>query len=151
MHLQGQLMIITWYNTVMDYKIAFAQSGIRKTPARTAIFSFLGNADRPVSIEEICANANVKKLSLDLVTVYRTIHSFVEKGVVRQIDFHEGKFRYELSNMPHHHHIVCTQCGSVQDVEDCLKESAEDAIQKQTGYTITSHALEFFGVCKKCK
>lgn len=135
----------------MDYKTIFAQATLRRTAARTAIYKILERANHPVSIEEISASPDVKKLGMDQVTMYRTIHSFVQKGIVRQIDFHEGKFRYELANIPHHHHIVCTSCGSVQDVDDCLKEAAQHAIEKQTGYTVTSHALEFFGLCASCK
>lgn len=124
---------------------------LRSTPSRNIVLSFLTGAKKPLSIDEIKEYLVKMKHPSDETTVYRTIHSFIEKGLVRQIDFHEGKFRYELSDLPHHHHIVCTKCGSVQDVEDCLKESAEQVIQQQTGYIISSHALEFFGQCKKCQ
>ncbi len=124
---------------------------IRPTPARTAILQYIARARRPVSIGEIKTARSIQKLSLDQATVYRIIHVFIQKHILKQIDFLEGKFRFELAGQAHHHHVICTHCGAVRDVHDCLKESAESDIEKNTGFSVDSHALEFFGVCHKCK
>jgi len=135
----------------MNIQTIIHQAQLRLTPSRQAILTYIKQTEKPVSIEEIKLYLQKNHYIFDDVTIYRTIHSFVQKDIVKQIDFHEGKFRYEIANLPHHHHIVCTGCGSIQDIEHCLKETAEQSIEKNTGYVISSHSLEFFGLCRKCK
>jgi Fur family ferric uptake transcriptional regulator len=76
---------------------------------------------------------------------------FLEKGVTRQIQFQEGRARYELANKKHHHHLICNSCGRIEEVEGDLLENMELDIKKKKGFKVQSHALEFFGLCKNCQ
>ena len=87
----------------------------------------------------------------DLVTVYRTLESFVRAGLLRQVDLHTGSVQYEPADH-HHHHIVCTGCGTVESVETCgIKRIEQRVIQESSMFeSVENHALEFFGTCKAC-
>jgi Fe2+ or Zn2+ uptake regulation protein len=123
--------------------------GLRVTPARLAIMAALDHAHEPLSIEAILAK--LPKKTADQATVYRTLESFKEKGLVRQVVLSPERALYERAG-DDHHHIVCTRCGRIEHIElpDCgrfeqraLKESAHFA-------RIERHALELYGRCKSC-
>jgi Fur family ferric uptake transcriptional regulator len=78
------------------------------------------------------------------------MESFVSKGIITQIDFQDGKYRYEIMR-DHHHHLVCTQCGSVQAIHDQCLAIDTKAIEGHYEFTVQRHQLEYFGLCSKCK
>jgi Fe2+ or Zn2+ uptake regulation protein len=135
----------------MDTNTILKSVNMRNTPGRRAVLEYLTLATSPSSIDEIEKSPIIKKLQLDQATIYRIINVFTQRGILHAVNFQEGKTRYELTSHPHHHHVVCTSCGKVNDVEDCLKPQATTLIQKETGFLITSHALEFFGLCPACQ
>jgi Fur family ferric uptake transcriptional regulator len=121
-------------------------NGLKVTDPRMMLFRILEKSGcNPQTADEI------RKISkLDKVTVYRTLESFVDAGFVQQVEFRDGVARYEIKHA-HHHHVVCTKCGLVADVEDCMEEAGVKSLEKKTGFSIASHALEFFGICRKCQ
>lgn len=92
----------------------------------------------------------------DRVTLYRMMQDFERVGIVRQIDLRQGMAFYEI--MPgkghhhDHHHIVCTQCGIVEDVEECfLHDSIKKVVKKSKKFSASyDHTFEIFGICKSC-
>lgn len=126
------------------------EAGYKVTPSRLAILKFLFRERHPVTVPEL-----LKKLhgqDIDMVTAYRTLSLLKNIGLVRSVDFQHGAAYYELSPETEHHHVVCTKCERVQDVENCCieKDMQSQALQ-QTGFaTITAHSLEFFGLCNEC-
>jgi len=122
----------------------------RKTVTREAILSCITEAHAPLAIDDIKRTLRKKHCSVDEATIYRTIKAFVANGILQQIDFQEGRFRYEMANLPHHHHLICEKCGSIESV--FLRE---DSLLKQfrikTKFKVTRHSLEFFGLCHTCQ
>lgn len=90
--------------------------------------------------------------TVDAVTVYRMTESFIEKGLVRQIDLRRGHPLYEISDPHDHHHVVCTKCERVEDFDICNYETMSKKALKQVPSfaAINSHSFELFGLCKKC-
>jgi Fe2+ or Zn2+ uptake regulation protein len=91
------------------------------------------------------------KKSLDEATVYRALEALASSGIIRRVDLGHSHAHYEFEKS-HHHHIVCTDCGVVEDIEVI---SVEKELEKMTGSSkqfksIYSHNLEFFGSCKSC-
>lgn len=123
---------------------------LRKTPARVAIIEFLGLSDFPVDVEQTIKFLRNKNLNTNKVTVYRTIEKLYKSGIINRIEFGEGKYRYELQKN-HHHHLICTNCGKIEDVQGDLLENLQSKINKRNGFLIKSHSLEFFGLCKNCQ
>ena len=123
---------------------------VKNTPARSAITQFLSSISTPVDVAEIINFLHSKKLNTNKVTVYRTIDFLLKNGIITRLEFGEGKFRYEL-NKTHHHHLVCQNCGKVEDVEGVFVEELEKKIRSKKGFLIKSHSLEFFGLCQNCQ
>lgn len=106
--------------------------------------------DKPQTVLEILASVKLKKKSVDKATVYRILTSFKELGLVHEINLGDRETRYELQHDKHHHHLICENCGSIDDImlhEDILLTE----VQKQSSFKIKKHSLEFFGTCKKCQ
>ena len=122
----------------------------RKTPARTAIFEYLGQTKTPVDVSDILEYLRSKNLKTNKVTIYRNLESLFDKGFLEKFEFGEGKFRYEIKK-EHHHHLICTNCGRVEDVSGEYLKDLESNIKKENGFLVKSHSLEFFGLCKNCQ
>ncbi|MCX8008960.1 MAG: transcriptional repressor [Patescibacteria group bacterium] len=123
---------------------------IKRTPVRETILSIFLNAKKPLSVQDIESHDTIRKLKSDKTTIYRTIDTFYHSGIIQRLEFQEGKFRYELIRN-HHHHVVCTSCGNIQDISECFDKKKKEQIEKETGFTIHHHSIEFFGICAHCK
>lgn len=122
----------------------------KKTPARSAIIEFLSVSNSPVDIEEVLRYLRFKNLNTNKTTVYRNIDSMLKSGVINRLEFGEGKYRYELQKN-HHHHLICTNCSLITDIEDKFTDQFEKEIRIKTGFLVKSHSLEFFGLCRRCQ
>lgn len=86
-----------------------------------------------------------------LTTVYRSLESLVEMGLVQAVDLGDGEKRYEIvAPGEHHHHLICQQCNSSIHLDQCVIEDLEKSIQSKYGFVVNSHVLEVFGLCKEC-
>ncbi len=125
------------------------QKGYRLTNQRQHVLDVLTTF--PQSVEEVIAALKSKDESIDRVTVYRTLDCFVDLGVVGKTQFKDKTAKYELlTEAHHHHHLVCDNCGSVEDV--ALNEAfLLRKVSEQTNFQVKSHSLEFFGLCANCR
>jgi Fe2+ or Zn2+ uptake regulation protein len=123
--------------------------GLEATPARVQILALCMSSELPLDVNSVADKIGTKA---HLATVYRNLEMFVAARILERIDFQEGKFRYEYLRS-HHHHAVCTICGSVEDVKDTTTEvkAIEDRVHKESGFTVTKHMIELFGLCNKCQ
>lgn len=130
-----------------DFKKMLKTSGLKNTAPRLAVLEALSKAKRPETVEEI--HKRIKKL--DLVTLYRTLSSFEKKQIIKRIDLHKDAAYYELS-AEHHHHIICTDCGKLEDFELCdMNDLTKKIVAKASNFkNIKEHSLELFGICNTC-
>lgn len=126
-----------------------AAHGLKRTAPRLAVLRTLRAASHPMSVQEV--GAEIKRVA-DQVTVYRTIQAFLEKGIVREVNLRHAHADYELASADDHHHIVCTQCGMVNDFDVCDVEPLVKQVLKQcpSFARVDEHAIELFGVCRAC-
>jgi len=92
--------------------------------------------------------------SCDLATIYRSMHLLEEMGMVKRFDFGDGVARFELlgeGDDGHHHHLVCTRCAGVIELDDCSMHEMEEGIASRNGFKAVTHNLEFFGLCPECQ
>jgi Fur family ferric uptake transcriptional regulator len=139
----------------------FKGYGYRMTRGREAIMSILAGAKEHLSAEDIYMKVHPSCPAVGLTSVYRTIEVLVSRGLVYKFDFGDGRARYELAEGSkgerHHHHLVCTGCGSVIDYSDFIDEElvllkkAEDGLSKKYNFTITNHLIQFYGLCHQCQ
>lgn len=125
--------------------------GHRITPIREKIIDILSKSDSPSSAPELQKAFLVLKINVNKTTIYRELDFLLKKALINEVEFGDGKKRYELNN-GHHHHLICLNCNKIADIgleTDLSKEEAK--IEKETGFKIKSHSLEFFGYCKNCQ
>lgn len=134
-----------------DCKDELREVDLRATPARVAVMSFLEKTKKPVDVSSVIDYLNVNGIKTDPATVFRMMNSLTQKGITMPIQFYEGKTRYELSNKEDHHHLICDNCGKVEDVSDKIIPTLEKEIRNKYGFKVLRHSLEFFGLCKLCQ
>ena len=88
--------------------------------------------------------------SLSLGTVYRNLNVLKEQGLIRKFDFGSTFDRYDADISPHYH-FCCERCGSFVDLEIPVEEGLNKEVEKATGHKISSHRIEFYGLCNKCQ
>ena len=134
----------------MNQAINFSSLGIKTTPARLMVLELLIQKGIPADVETILSYLHKKDLHVNPVTIYRILDLFVEKGIAHRFEFNEGKFRYEIAKKDHHH-LVCQECGAIEDISDCGVEDLEKKIARKKQFIVKRHALEFFGLCQNCQ
>lgn len=121
--------------------------GLKVTQPRRKLLGLLMQGRGPLAAEEIQAALK----DSDLVTIYRSLNTFVDLGLVQKLEFGDGIARFELmSHNHHHHHVICKKCQKVDVLHICNVEPHLEAVKK-LGYTQVTHRLEFFGLCSKCQ
>lgn len=126
-------------------------SGLKITPIRTEIFRILASAKMPLSCEEILSFLGGKKShrSANLVTVYRNMNLFAQKGLVTRTNLGSDRAHFELVRGAHRHHIICTECKEVTPLRMCGLENHMQMV-RELGFEHVHHRLEFYGICRKC-
>jgi Fur family ferric uptake transcriptional regulator len=122
------------------------------TGPRQAILEILRRHPHPMSSKEIFAS--LTRGDCDLATVYRSLHLLEEMTMVKRFDFGDGVARFELvaaGDDGHHHHLVCTRCAAVVEIEECFPPDLEQKLAAANGFKSITHKLEFFGVCPRCQ
>jgi Fur family ferric uptake transcriptional regulator len=116
---------------------------------RIRILELLGDSPFPLSAGEV--HARLGDDGPDLVTVYRTLERFAQVALARAVRLDDGVRRFEPADRIHHHHLVCTECGRVEDLDACLSAPLEERALEKHGFRVARHNLEFFGTCKRCQ
>jgi len=123
--------------------------GYKITPTRLAILNVFDENNKPIDASFI---HNKLKENINEATIYRTLASFENNGILRRIDLRKDSVYFELNN-DHHHHMVCLKCGEIEDfrenkdVEKLLKRIVTESKKFKS---IKEHSLELFGCCKSC-
>jgi len=119
----------------------------RTTRQKEAIKAVLIDQDRPLLPDEIHALALKTVPSVGIATVYRSLKTLTEDGLVRCVEIPGQPPRYEGTDKGHHHHFHCQQCQGVFDLQKCV-----DGLKKLAppGFRVTDHEIILYGLCKKC-
>lgn len=127
--------------------------GARKlTGPRQLVIESLRRGRHPQTPKEI--HARLAGHSCDLATVYRSLKVLGDLGMVQRFDFGDGVARFELvaeGEDGHHHHLICTRCGRVVELDECFLDEIEGRIAAANGFRAVTHKLEFFGLCPACQ
>lgn len=130
-------------------KVQLQQHKLKATPGRIRILEVLSASVKPLSVQGVLDKLG--DAQIDQATVYRTLNTFHMLGIVRTVDFQHGHAHYELADRPHHHHLVCTDCGRVEDVRGCaIGADAKKVLKGSAFMSVEDHSLEFFGTCNAC-
>lgn len=123
----------------------------RLTRPRQIVLEVINRANRHLTPAEIYQRARVKYPRLGLATVYRSLDLLVRLGYVRRIHLEQGCHSYAPMEHQHGHHLVCSNCGRIEEFADCDLEPLIKALRAKTGYVINVHMLELMGQCPSCQ
>ena len=128
-------------------------SGLKATQPRLKILEiFQQNTVRHLSAEDVYRQLLADNLEIGLATVYRVLTQFEQAGLLARNYFETGKAVYELNEGSHHDHIVCLNCGRVEEFHDEKIEFRQHEIAKKFGFEIIDHTLALYGHCvPSCK
>lgn len=124
--------------------------GIRITKIRSTIVEIFNDASSPISALDIKQILVDKGFNVNKSTVYRELNFFKKNKFIKEISFGDLKIRYELIGENCHHHLICDNCGNIEDIKINEKNIIKN-IEKKFKFSIQKHSIEFFGVCNSCK
>lgn len=142
-------------NRLEKIKKQLHSSSYKLTPQREAtVRVLLEHEEDHLSAEDVYLLVKEKAPEIGLATVYRTLELLTELKVVDKINFGDGVSRYDLrkEGATHfHHHLVCIECGSVEEIQEDLLEDVEKIVEERWNFIIKDHRLTFHGVCRNCQ
>ena len=133
-------------STPQDLKTA----GLKATLPRLKIINlFETSRVRHLTAEDVYKMLLTEGLDIGLATVYRVLTQFEQAGLLVRHHFESGKAVFELNEGKHHDHLVCLQCGRVEEFYDAAIEKRQNAVAKERGFEISGHALYLYAECVK--
>ena len=137
----------------MDTNIDELKStGLKATLPRLKILEIFQKAEqRHMTAEDVYRVLLAEQSEIGLATVYRVLMQFEQAGLLSRHHFEAGKAVYELREDEHHDHLVCLDCGHVEEFHDPEIEKRQTAVAKARGFTIADHALSLYAHCTKAK
>lgn len=129
-----------------------AREGLKSTRQREAILTAFLGSQRHMSVEELYEKLKAVQPGIGYATVSRTLKLLAQSGIAREIHFGDGRMRYEpTAQGEHHDHLVCTGCGMIAEFENSRIEELQTAVADSHDFLISSHKLELYGLCAKCR
>jgi Fur family transcriptional regulator, ferric uptake regulator len=124
--------------------------GLKATGPRLRILKlFEAGKVRHMSAEDVYRMLMNEGLDIGLATVYRVLTQFEQAGILARHHFESGKAVFELNEGNHHDHLVCLQCGLVEEFFDAEIEKRQSRIAKDRGFAIREHSLYLYADCSK--
>lgn len=125
-------------------------SGLKATLPRLKILEIFQNSSvRHLSAEDVYKILLTENMDVGLATVYRVLTQFEQAGLLHRNHFETGKAVFELNEGSHHDHLVCLDCGRVEEFFDSEIEKRQQIIAIERGFSIAEHALALYGHCTK--
>jgi Fe2+ or Zn2+ uptake regulation protein len=129
------------------------KNGCRRTAPRRAVVEAITSSLRVLTPIELFERARKAYPKLGLVTVYRTLEKLAELGLIQRVHQPSGCQAFVEAFSGHQHLLICQQCGRVEffNGDSEVMEALIDTVRRQSGYLITDHWLQLFGVCAGCR
>lgn len=125
-------------------------TGLKATVPRLKILEvFQKGEQRHMTAEDVYRALLDDHSDVGLATVYRVLTQFEQAGLLSRSHFESGKAVYELNEGRHHDHLVCLDCGRVEEFYDAEIEKRQQAVAKAKGFIIADHALSLYAHCSK--
>ena len=137
---------------VKNISAILRQRGYKLTAQRRAILEVIVHSQSHLSPAEIHKRVKRQDPNIGLVTVYRTLEILSHLGIICEMHTRGNTRSYLIRGTPeHHHHIICTDCGTVVNFTGCELSRLEERLSRETGFEMTGHLLELSGRCPSCQ
>lgn len=124
--------------------------GLKATPQRIAIYDYLLHTEAHPTVDTIYASLHPTHPTMSLATVYKTVESLREAGLIQQLNVGEECFRYDARTSSHPH-VQCLHCRRVFDLAPASFTDLPDRARAQSSFLITQAQLYFYGLCPECQ
>ena len=133
-------------NTLNELK----STGLKATGPRLKILEIFQKGERRhMTAEDVFRVLLLERSDIGLATVYRVLGQFEQAGLLTRGHFESDKAVYELNEGEHHDHLVCLDCGRVEEFVDAQIEQRQHAVARTKGFEIVDHALSLYAHCHK--
>ena len=141
---RGRQSLETFMTNIDELK----STGLKATLPRLKILEiFQKGAQRHMTAEDVFRVLLEDRSDVGLATVYRVLAQFEQADILTRSHFESGKAVYELNEGQHHDHLVCLDCGRVEEFYDAEIEKRQQAVAKLKGFAIADHALSLYAHC----
>jgi Fur family peroxide stress response transcriptional regulator len=127
-----------------------AAHGIAVTHQRQVLFEVMQSIPGHPSPEEVYERVQARIPSISLATVYKNIHLFIASGLFREVSLHHGSLRVEMNDRPHHH-MVCTQCKAIYDLDEEQLGDMPQPHRLPNGFVAERYSVDVLGRCAACQ
>ena len=127
-------------------------TGLKVTMPRLKVLDlFQHSKNRHLTAEDVYRKLLEEHTDIGLATVYRVLTQFEQAGLLVRHHFESGKAVYELNEGGHHDHLVCLQCGRVEEFYDSEIENRQNTVARERGFVIRDHQLYLYADCTKAQ
>jgi Fur family transcriptional regulator, ferric uptake regulator len=134
-----------------DLRGVLADSGLRVTRQRLLVLEALADEPHDATAQQIHERLRAVGEPIGLATVYRTLGSLSEAGAVDPLAHRRGETCFRLCGSEHHHHLLCSECHRVIELQGCDLQGWLDDVAAQHGFVAEDHQLEITGICADCR
>lgn len=132
--------------TNLDSAARLEGVGHRVTASRRAVLEAVMASPALFTVEDICSAAP----RVGRATVFRTMKLLQELDLVCRVPLEDGSVRYQFSGGDHHHHLICSKCGSIKEFSDTDLDARIQENARREGFRLDAHSLELYGRCRAC-
>lgn len=126
-------------------------AGERVTSQRVLIAERLASAGRQLTAAELYEQVRADEPTIGRATVFRTLDTLAEAGVIRRLEQEGHVYAYVACQPEHHHHLSCTSCGRVEEIDEAYVQPIAKRFSVERGFEIDDARLDFYGRCARCR
>ncbi len=144
---------ISYDNVLENFKKLLKQNNLKYTTQRELILKIIYDNSGHFTPEDIynLIKKNYPDIKLGIATIYRTLTLLEDANIVSSISFGAQGKKYEFGLKEHHDHLVCIECGKIEEFFDDTIEKQQEAIAEKFNFKMTNHVLKIIGICKDCQ
>jgi len=146
-------IIISYDDVLENFKKLLKQNNLKYTTQRELILKIIYDNSGHFTPEDIynLIKENHPDVKLGIATIYRTLTLLEDANIVSSISFGTQGKKYEFGLKEHHDHLVCLECGGIEEFFDDTIEKQQEAIAKKFNFKMTNHVMKITGICEACQ
>jgi len=144
---------ISYDDVLENFKKLLRQNNLKYTAQRELILNIIYNNSGHFTPEDIynLIKENHPDIKLGIATIYRTLTLLEDANIVSSISFGTQGKKYEFGLKEHHDHLVCLECGGIEEFFDDTIEKQQEIIAKKFNFKMTNHVMKITGICEACQ
>lgn len=123
----------------------------RMTRVKTRVTEIFQRRTVPLTLQEVYKAVISRLPNTAYSTVYRLVLQLKKEKKILSLDYRDRGGRFEWADRDHHHHLTCSSCGTVTDIDDDMIHFTTQAVVEKTGFSIDHHTIELYGKCRPCQ